>query len=245
MRYFVKLSYDGTNYFGWQIQPRQISIQEVLQNSFSTILQKQINLIGAGRTDTGVHASCYYAHFDFDEELNCEKLIFKVNSFLPKDITIFEIFKVSDNLHARFSAISRTYKYFISQNRNPFTRNHSWYLYGKLNFDAMNEASQMLLKYNDFTSFAKLHSQTNNNICNIISAEWQQNENGIIFIISANRFLRNMVRAIVGTIVDVGKEKITLSDFNSIILSKNRSLASESAPAKGLFLFDIKYNFDS
>jgi len=248
MRYFVKLAYDGTNYKGWQTQPNGITIQEVLENAFSTILRQPIALTGAGRTDTGVHARNYYAHFQFDklfkpEEL--DKLTFKLNSFLPNDITILSIFKVADDIHARFSAISRTYKYYITQNRNPFLRNYSWNRHGVLNIDLMNFAANELMKINDFTSFSKLHSQTKTNLCNVTFALWDKTPDGLVFTITSDRFLRNMVRAVVGTLVDVGKNKISHDDFLNIINSKNRCDAGESAPACGLFLDEISYNFNA
>ncbi len=241
-RYFIHLAYDGTNYKGWQIQPNGNTIQSEITKALSTILKQEISIIGAGRTDTGVHARNYYAHFEMDnliEEL--EQLTYKMNRFLPRDITIYKIFKVPNQLHARFSAISRTYKYYISQNRDPFVRDYSWYRFGDLDIDVMNQAATQLLLVSDFTSFSKLHSQTKTNLCKVSYVKWEKTSYGVQFTITADRFLRNMVRAIVGTLIDVGLHKITLAEFTSIVESKNRSSAGESVPANALFLDEIEY----
>lgn len=245
-RYFIQLAYFGSNYFGWQIQKNQISIQEVVNKAFSTLLNKEIDITGCGRTDTGVHAKDYYAHFDYEEFLSPEQLknlVFKLNSFLPKDIAIKKIFSVKENAHARFDAVSRTYKYFISREKNPFFQESSWYVFGNIDVDKLNEAAAILLEYTDFSSFSKTHTQVKTNNCKIIEAYWSFDENNLlVFTITADRFLRNMVRAIVGTLVDIGLGKIPIEQLHEIIKSKNRSKAGTSVPAKALFLFKVEYD---
>jgi len=242
MRYFVHLAYSGTNYHGWQTQPNAVTVQEILEDRFTKLLKEEIQFVGAGRTDTGVHASFFMAHFDTQNQItNIQGFIIKVNSFLPYDIVVYSIFEVSSEFHSRFDAISRTYKYFINYQKAPFSYEFSWYLSIPLNLELLNQASKILFGYEDFTSFSKLHTDVANNICKIYQAEWIMTECQYIFTIKANRFLRNMVRAITGTIIDVGREKITLNDFRRIIESKNRQNASTSAPAKGLFLINIEY----
>lgn len=246
MRYFVRLSYKGTNYHGWQFQPNAISVQEELERVFSVILQKQTPITGAGRTDAGVHAKDYIAHFEMDNHefnKNLKQLVYKLNSLLPADIAIYEIWPVSESAHTRFDATKRTYHYFISYLKNPFLTDTAWMQYSELDIESMNKAGELLLQYNDFTSFAKLHSDNKTNICELMEAKWTNNkEEGYYkFEISANRFLRNMVRSIVGSMVDIGRGKINLEDFKSIIEAKDRSKAGISAPAKGLFLVKIGY----
>ncbi len=241
-RYFVKLSYKGTNFHGWQIQPNAVTVQEVLQNAFSLLLKDDIKIIGAGRTDTGVHALNYVAHFDINNEVkDLLQLKYKLNSFLNKDIAVHNIFRVKEDVHARFSALSRTYEYRIHQQKNPFLSDTSFYIREKLDFKAMNSAAKVLFEYKDFTSFSKLHTDTKTNLCEILRAEWMTSGEQKVFIIEADRFLRNMVRAITGTLLDIGRKKITIDDFRKIIESKNRSAASASAPAHALFLTEIKY----
>lgn len=241
MRYFIELSYNGKNYHGWQIQPDAISVQEKINNALSTVYQKDIQIVGAGRTDTGVHASQMFAHFDIDKLID-DNLEFKLNSILPNDIFIKAIFLVDDEKHARFDALSRSYEYKIWLGRNPFLLDFSWQIHSqKPNVTLMNEAAKLLLDYEDFESFSKVKTNVHTFNCNITEAFWIQNDNQLTFHISANRFLRNMVRAIVGTLLDVGLEKISISDFKNIIESKNRSNAGLSVPAKGLFLTQIKY----
>ena len=242
-RYFVQLSYKGTNYHGWQIQPNALTVQEVLTKAFSTILREDISLIGAGRTDTGVHARFFVAHFNSNQqELDKDlKLIFKLNSFLPRDIAIFRIVKVNPEAHARFDAMERTYRYYIHQRKDVFLNNFSWYLPVDLNVERMNKAARILLLYEDFTSFSKVKTDVKTNICKIQEAKWSKDDYRLIFTIRADRFLRNMVRAIVGTLVDVGKENITLEDFKKIIENRNRAEAGTSVAAHGLFLEDIRY----
>jgi len=241
LRYFIELSYNGKNYHGWQIQPDAISVQEKINNALSTVYQKDIQIVGAGRTDTGVHASQMFAHFDIDKLID-DNLVFKLNSILPNDIFIKAIFLVDDEKHARFDALSRSYEYKIWLGRNPFLLDFSWQIHSqKPNIALMNEAAKLLLDYEDFESFSKVKTDVHTFNCNVTEAFWIQKENQLTFHISANRFLRNMVRAIVGTLLDVGLEKISISDFKNIIESKNRSNAGLSVPAKGLFLTQIKY----
>jgi len=241
-RYFVKLSYKGTPFHGWQIQPNAVTVQEILQKSFSLLLRENIALTGAGRTDSGVHAVNYIAHFDTETKIdNVKQLIYKLNSFLNQDIAIHNIFPVKEEMHARFSAISRTYEYRIHQKKNPFLNDVSYYIFEKLDFTAMNSAAKLLFDYSDFTSFSKLHTDTKTNLCKIYRAEWILRNEQYIFIIEADRFLRNMVRAITGTLLDVGRHKIKIDDFEDIIKIKNRSSAGISVPAHGLFLMQIAY----
>ncbi|MCK5846695.1 MAG: tRNA pseudouridine(38-40) synthase TruA [Bacteroidales bacterium] len=244
MRFFIRLSYLGTKYHGWQYQPNAMSVQEKLETALSTVLQIKTNIIGAGRTDTGVHAKNYIAHFDMDNSKfanDIPLLIYKLNSLLPKDIAIHDIYKVADDAHARFDAKKRSYKYFISTAKDPFIVETSWLRLGKLDIDKMNKAGQILCEYSDFTSFAKLHADAKTNICDVSKAKWTQENNHITFEISADRFLRNMVRAIVGTMIEVGTNKISLDEFINIIEIKNRNNAGVSAAAEGLFLVKIEY----
>ena len=241
MRYFIELSYNGKNYHGWQIQPDAVSVQEKLNYAISTIFQENIQVVGAGRTDTGVHASQMFAHFDIDKKLD-DKVIFKLNSILPHDIAVHDVFLVDDNKHARFGATSRSYEYKIWLGRNPFLLDFSWQIHSqKPNINLMNEAAKLLLEYTDFQTFSKVKTEVYTFNCDVTEAIWIQTQNELTFHISANRFLRNMVRAIVGTLLDVGLGKLLVSDFRQIIESKNRSNAGLSVPAKGLFLTNIKY----
>ena len=241
MRYFIELSYQGKNYHGWQIQPDVITVQEKLNKAVSTIFQLNIEVVGAGRTDTGVHASQMFAHFDLDKELKGD-IPHKLNSVLPPDIVVYNVFAVVDEKHARFDAISRSYEYKVWLGRNPFLLDFSWQIHSQnLNIDLMNEAASLLLEYTDFQTFSKVKTDVYTYNCDVTEAIWKQNGKELTFYISANRFLRNMVRAIVGTLVDVGLGKITKDEFRQIIESKSRSNAGLSVPAKGLFLTKIKY----
>ncbi len=242
MRYFLELCFKGTRYNGWQIQRNAPSVQDTFQKALSSILGQEIRLTGAGRTDTGVHASKYFAHFDTLSEIvdpmhTCRSL----NLMLPPDMAAKRIFKVSDHAHARFDALSREYTYHMLSVKDPFTRETTWQYYVPLDVEAMNRAAASLLRFDDFTSFAKLNSANKTNICNVTFAEWHKTENGQTFVIRSNRFLRNMVRAIVGTLVDVGRGKITPDRFHDIIAARDLSLSSSSAPAQGLFLTDVSY----
>ena len=241
MRYFIELSYQGKNYHGWQIQPDVITVQEKLNKAVSTIFQLNIEVVGAGRTDTGVHASQMFVHFDLDKELKGD-IPHKLNSVLPPDIVVHNVFTVVDEKHARFDAISRSYEYKVWLGRNPFLLDFSWQIHSQnLNIDLMNEAASLLLEYTDFQTFSKVKTDVYTYNCDVTEAIWKQNGKELTFYISANRFLRNMVRAIVGTLVDVGLGKITKDEFRQIIESKSRSNAGLSVPAKGLFLTKIKY----
>ncbi|MGD1320621.1 tRNA pseudouridine(38-40) synthase TruA [Chryseobacterium sp. 2R14A] len=243
LRYFIEFSYNGKNYFGYQIQPKDISVQEELEKALSTILREKIKTTGAGRTDTGVHAKKMFAHFDTEQILN-DKLVHQLNSFLPADIGIKRIFQVKDDFHARFDATFRTYEYYISLEKNPFTQDSAWQHWRKpLDINKMNEACKILFEYEDFTSFAKLHTDNKTNLCKMYRAEWEQNGTELKFTISANRFLRNMVRAIVGTMVEVGSGKIQPEELRKVIENKDRNSAGTSAPAHALFLVDVGYEF--
>jgi tRNA pseudouridine38-40 synthase len=243
-RYFVRLAYDGTHFHGWQRQPNAPTVQQTLEEAMSMMLRLPVVLTGAGRTDTGVHADEFFAHFDTTDSLSkqeCEKLVFRLNRYLGGEIALFEIFPVVLNAHARFSAISRTYRYCITRVPNPFRREYAHYLYGEIDADAMNEGAAIVMGYHDFTSFSKADTDTMTNICKISHARWELEGNELVFTITADRFLRNMVRAIVGTLLALGTGRISLEDLKLIIESKNRSNAGDSAPAKGLSLHKIVY----
>lgn len=242
-RYFIYLSFKGTYYHGWQIQPHSVTVQEILDCSLGTILGEKISTTGAGRTDSGVHSKVFCAHFDSSEpDLNVKKgLTGRLNRYLPEDIAVTEIRKVKADANARFSALSRTYKYYIARIKDPFTFDLSWLVQGILDIDVMNEAGRILMKHSDFTSFCRLHSNSVTNLCRVYEAGWKPEGNMLVFTIRADRFLRNMVRAVVGTMLQAGAGKITLNDFESIILAKDRCKAGKSAPARGLFLYGIEY----
>ena len=243
MRYFIKLAYNGTHYHGWQYQPNASSVQETMNKAVSTLLNTEINLMGAGRTDTGVHAKEMYAHFDFDKVFEVANLVHKLNSFLPKDITVYDIIPVLNEAHTRFDALKRTYEYHINTFKDPFLQEQSWYFHQSLDVNLMNEAAQLLFNHTDFQCFSKVNTDVNTFDCTIFEAHWKQENDKLIFTISANRFLRNMVRAIVGTLVNIGLHKITLTDFENIIKSKNRDKAGFSVPAHGLYLTKIEYDY--
>ena len=241
-RYFIELSYDGTNYHGWQIQPNGSSVQETLQQALSTILRREISVVGAGRTDTGVHAARMMAHFDFDEDFDAQRLSDKLNRLLPPDISVHWIRPVRPEAHARFDATSRTYHYFVHHGKNPFLRHYSCRLYQQLDYEKMNQAAKILFQYIDFTSFSKTHTDTKTNNCKIMKAEWKPMPDGSWrFEIQADRFLRNMVRAVVGTLVEVGRGKLDEAGFRQVIEGKNRCRAGESMPGNALFLVDVTY----
>jgi len=243
-RYFIRLSYKGTNYFGWQIQLNHKSVQETIEHALSQLNSNQkSDITGCGRTDTGVHSSDYYAHFDSELEVDCEQIKFKLNLMLPKDIGIKSIFKVDSDKHARHSAISRTYEYRIHQSKNPFLSETSWLFAQKLNLQLINEACKILIKNKDFESFSKVKTAVDHFICNIESASFKETDEGYLFTITANRFLRGMVRTIVGTLIEVGLGKIAPNEFEEIILSKNRSNAGKASPAEGLTLTKVEYSF--
>lgn len=243
LRYFLEFAYNGTHYHGWQYQPNAVSVQETLNKVFSTLLQEEIEIVGAGRTDTGVHASQMYGHFDTEKELDLEKLIYKANSFLPKDISIFKIIPVHNDAHSRFDATSRTYNYHIVTHKNVFNTELAWYYQHQLDIEAMNEAAKLLLDFTDFECFSKTNTDVFTFNCKITEAYWKKENNTLIFTITADRFLRNMVRAIVGTLINVGLHKISTEDFIQIIESKSRKKAGFSVPAQGLFLTKITYPY--
>ena len=242
MRYFAELKYDGTAYCGWQRQPDALTVQGTLEKALSTLLRTPVETVGAGRTDTGVHAAYYVAHFDSPGPIDDhERFLYKLNMILPEDIAVDSIAPVGEDAHARFSAVEREYVYIIERRKNPHTRHGSWQYYVPLDVARMNEAAALLCTFDDFTSFAKLNSNNKNNICRIVRADWQQTGDTLRFTIRADRFLRNMVRAVVGTLVDVGRGRLTVSDFADIIAAKDLSRSSGGAPARGLFLNDVKY----
>jgi tRNA pseudouridine38-40 synthase len=243
LRYFIELAYKGTHYHGWQYQPNAASVQETLNKALSLLLRTPIDIVGAGRTDTGVHAKQMFAHFDLDTAIDIPYYIHKLNSFLPKDISIFAIHEVHEDAHARFDATLRTYEYHIHTQKDPFVDNGSWYHHMPLNVEKMNEACKLLFDYIDFECFSKTHTDVFTFNCKIVTAFWQQTENTLVFTIAADRFLRNMVRAIVGTMINIGLEKITLDDFRTIIESKDRGKAGFSVPAHGLYLTKIDYPY--
>lgn len=244
-RYFIYISYKGTAYHGWQCQPNGISVQEVLIKTLSSILRTDINLVGAGRTDAGVHAKCMVAHFDYEgEKIDTSKFLLHLNSFLPPDIAVYKIVEVRSTAHARFDAVSRRYEYHVIFHKDVFKRELATRLFAELDFETMNKASALLCHYEDFGSFCKLHTDVKTNICHIDFAFWKQVEDEWVFTIQADRFLRNMVRAIVGTLFEVGKGKMSLAEFCSVIEAGNRCKAGMSAPAEGLYLVDIQYPDD-
>ena len=245
-RYFLKISFDGTNYNGWQVQKNSSqTVQQKINEGLSQLLNEKIEIFGCCRTDTGVHAKELYAHFDSEKILVGNKTkvhwIYKFNKMIPKDISIDEICKVKEDASARFDATARTYQYFIHQKRNPFLLGHSYYYYGELDLLLMNKASVLLKKYDDFTAFSKISTQAKSNICKIYKAEWKQKDDKLIFTIRANRFLRGMVRMITGTMISLGKYKMTLDEFRKVIESKDCRNAGALAPACGLFLTKVEY----
>ncbi|MEN3324286.1 tRNA pseudouridine(38-40) synthase TruA [Mariniflexile soesokkakense] len=244
MRYFIELSYNGSAYHGWQNQPKAISVQEVIENALSLLLKETVSIMGAGRTDTGVHAIQMFAHFDTDVEFEVDDLTFKLNSFLPKDIAVHTVFKVKADAHARFNALSRMYLYRITLKKNVFNFDTAYYVKQDLDVDKMKEASKILFQYKDFQCFSKVNTDVKTYYCDIMEAEWFFDNDELHFIIKADRFLRNMVRAIVGTMVQVGLGKLQVEDLHAIINSKNRSEAGFSVPAHALYLTKIEYPND-
>ena len=248
-RYFIELSYDGTNYHGWQIQKNAVSVQEVLNEKLSVILREPIETTGCGRTDTGVHARQFFAHFDMERYMDHrlwtveekKNIVRSINAILPKDIALKQIFSVAPDAHARFDATLRTYEYHIHFNKDPFKNGYSWELRDRPDLDLMNHAARIIKEYTDFSCFSKSNTQVKTNICKIVRAEWIAHGDAIVFKISADRFLRNMVRAIVGTLLMVGKKEIEPEAVRNIIESKNRSNAGVSVPACGLYLTEVLY----
>jgi tRNA pseudouridine38-40 synthase len=246
-RYFIKLAYDGSDFFGWQTQKNKNTVQDQLTAVLQLSLNdKSIKLTGCGRTDTGVHASCYYAHFDTLKPItDIPKAIYKLNNFLPHSIAVAAIFEVDDAAHTRFDATSRTYQYFLHREKSPFHNQYSLLFLRELNFEKMNTAAQYLLSVKDFSAFAKAGSDNKTVICNVTNAKWERKGEQWCFTITADRFLRNMVRAIVGTLLEVGLGKISFPEFKAIIESRKRGNAGSSAPANALFLSDVQYDFIS
>ena len=241
-RYFIHFCYDGTNYHGWQIQPNGNSVQEELQKALSKVMRMPISVVGAGRTDAGVHARKMVAHFECDGKIDCQQLAYRLNRIVPRDISVFCVEPVSDDMHARFSATKRTYHYYIHTQKNPFLRRYSCELHYPLDFEAMNKAASHLLEVSDFGSFCKSHTDVKTTLCNVTEAVWiKDTDSSWHFRISANRFLRNMVRAVVGTLIDVGRHRVSLDEFDRIVSEGSRSSAGESMPAHALFLENIEY----
>ncbi len=241
-RYLVELAYNGEGFHGWQIQPNALTVQEAVNQGLSTLLKEDINVVGAGRTDTGVHASHFVAHFNcLNSEIDCEHLVYKLNRYFTGSIRIDRIIPITSEFHARFSATARTYHYLISRFHQPFMRGLIWNFNRELNVNSMNTAASKLLQYDDFTSFARLHTETKTNTCKIREAKWIEHESLYVFKICADRFLRNMVRAVVGSLVEIGLGKMSVDQFIDIIEIQNRSKAGQSAPAEGLFLTQIDY----
>lgn len=244
MRYFIQFAYRGTQYHGWQYQPNAVSIQEVLTNAMNLLFRDKFELVGAGRTDSGVHAKKMYAHFDTEKPFETNSMIQKLNSYLPEDITVYRFFEVSSEAHARFDAVSRSYEYRIHTFKNSFFKDLSWYYYhGSLNVEKMNQAAKILLDYTDFKCFSKSNSDVFTYNCSITEAYWTQENDSLIFHITANRFLRNMVRAIVGTLLEIGSGKIQVEKLHEIIKSGDRGKAGFSVPAHGLYLTQVVYPY--
>lgn len=241
-RYFIYFKYDGTAYHGWQIQPNARSVQGELQRALSILMHGDTQVVGAGRTDTGVHARMMAAHFDTEEDVDCDNLVYRLNRLLPRDVSVDRVEQVASDMHARFSARSRTYHYYIHRRKNAFLRHYSCELFFDLDFDKMNEAAQLLLTNKDFASFCKSHTDVKTTLCDVTEARWvRDGEYSWHFVITANRFLRNMVRAVVGTLIDVGRGRVSIEEFKEIIEGKNRSGAGESMPGNALFLERIEY----
>lgn len=241
MRYFIELSYNGKAYHGWQIQPNAITVQEVVETGMTTLLGTPISIMGAGRTDAGVHATQMFAHFDTDTVFDTTKFVFKLNSFLPADIAIRDIFEVKPDVHARFHALSRAYVYRVAVTKNVFNVDNCFYVKHDLDVEKMNAAAKILFDYKDFQCFSKTHTDVKTYNCDIMQAEWIVKDDELHFVIKANRFLRNMVRAIVGTMINIGLGKMEVEELHNIIKSKNRSEAGFSVPAHGLYLTNIEY----
>jgi len=251
MRFFIRLAFDGTNYHGWQSQPSSVSVQQTVEQALGLLFRRDVPIVGAGRTDAGVHARLMVAHFDLDEACaaaqagllsDLGQLTYRLNHILPRDISILGIERVADSLHARFSAIARTYHYYIHTSRDPFLRHYSCEMHYPLDFDRMNQAAQLLTQTSDFASFCKSHTDVATTLCHVTEARWSEiAPSAYCFTITANRFLRNMVRAIVGTLIDVGRGRVGVEQFSEIIEARKRTSAGESMPANALFLENIVY----
>jgi len=241
LRYFIELSYFGKAYHGWQNQPNSVSVQELLEKNLSKVLGWDVAIVGAGRTDAGVHAKHMFAHFDVENTLDPELLIYKLNSMLPKDIAISEIFQVKEDAHARFDAVSRSYEYHISPQKNPFSKDSAWFMKHKLDIIQMNLAAAILQEYSNFKCFSKSRTDVRTYNCRIDEAEWRTSDDKLVFHITADRFLRNMVRAVVGTLIEIGQNKYPVSHMHEVIESEDRGMAGTSVPAHGLYLTGITY----
>lgn len=244
MRYFIELAYNGSSFHGWQSQPNAVTVQEKIEEALRLFFREDCAVVGCGRTDTGVHANRYYAHFDQSNVFDCEFLKFKLNRILPLDIAIYQIFPVKDDFHARFDAKSRMYRYFISIHKNPFSVDRSWCFNRCLDLNILNETAKLFIGRHDFNSFAKTHSDVKTTFCDVIRSDWEQNEGYYVYNVRADRFLRNMVRALVGTQVEVSLGKRSISNVEQLLQQGTRSDAGQSVPAQGLFLWDIEYDFD-
>lgn len=249
VRYFITISFSGGRYHGWQVQPNGISVQETLSRALSTQLREEVVVTGAGRTDAGVHARMMVAHFDSSAPVDCGQLVYKLNKLLPRDIAVSTVEPVADDMHARFSATARTYHYYVHTRKDAFLEGRSWMVTFPLDFERMNEAAAVLAEYEDFTSFSKVDTDAKTNLCHITEARWSRvkfSETDTVpvwcFTVMSNRFLRNMVRAIVGTLVEVGRGRMTVEDFRQVIERRDRCQAGESVPACGLYLWDIRYD---
>ncbi|KLT65929.1 tRNA pseudouridine(38-40) synthase TruA [Pedobacter sp. BMA] len=244
-RYFIQIAYDGSLYHGWQIQPNAVTVQELLDKAMSTYYRQPVETLGCGRTDTGVHATDFYAHFDvvYIPEEKVLLAVAGINAMLPYQIAAKSIIPVADDAHARFDATSRAYKYYVHFEKDPFKLNRSWLVKDRLDVDLMNQAAALLFDYTDFSCFSKSNTQTFTNNCKIMQASFEEKDGSLIFTIQADRFLRNMVRAIMGTLVRIGKHEIGLEDFKTIIESRNRSNAGQSVPACGLYLVKVEYPY--
>lgn len=241
MRYFICFSYFGKAYHGWQNQPNAVTVQQVLEGALSTLLRQKITVTGAGRTDAGVHAKEMYAHFDVDKPVETVELTHRMNSFLPDDIAIAKVFRVRDDAHARFDAVERTYEYWVVQEKNPFYKDAAHFVWLPLDLDNMNKAASIIMEYDDFECFSKSNTDVKTFICDVKKAHWEKRNEKLVFTITADRFLRNMVRAVVGTLLDVGLGKTEPEAVRSIVESKDRGKAGVSVPAKGLYLTKVTY----
>lgn len=245
-RYFIHIAYNGASYNGWQTQPGLPTVQQTLETTLGILLRQPVAVVGCGRTDTGVHASDFYAHFDVKEDgekcvMDSTGLVFKLNNMLPPDIAVYDLYEVAPNAHARFDAVARTYQYHVSDRRLPFRQGQYCRIWFRPDLDRMNEAARVLMEYDDFTSFAKLHTQVKTNICHLSEAHWDTVGDEWVFTIRSNRFLRNMVRSVTGTLLDVGRGKLSIDGLREIIEKKDRCAAGVSMPACGLFLTKVEY----
>ena len=244
-RYFIYFSYDGAAYHGWQVQPNAVTVQQVLEEALAKLVRQPVPLMGAGRTDAGVNAACMVAHGDFPAEVDCAQLVYKLNRILPPDIAVSDVRRVRDDAHARFDAISRRYNYRVVTAKSPFARRYACRVMPDVDFEAMNRAAEILYEYTDFTSFSKLHTDVKTNNCKVTYAAWRRvGEHEWVFEIEADRFLRNMVRAIVGTLLLVGRGKLDIDGFRAVIENKARGEAGDSAPGEALFLMNVEYPND-